>query len=187
MHGSNLTEPVTMQGLRHAPTTIWLHWATAGLVALLWVIGQTIDFAPSGNLRVDYRSVHIVLGIALAGVLAVRIFWRLTRGGMLPPLDTGPMLLIAQMTHLALYALMLAAVCLGVANVWVRGDSLFNLVTVPAFAPGNTALRKTVEGWHALATNAVVIVAGVHASAALFHHLVLRDSTLRRMLPWRSS
>jgi cytochrome b561 len=26
-------------------------------------------------------------------------------------------------------------------------------------------------------------VAGVHAAAALFHHLILRDGVLRRMLP----
>ena len=38
----------------------------------------------------------------------------------------------------------------------------------------------------ALAANAVLIVAGVHAVAALFHHLFLRDATLRRMLPWRA-
>jgi superoxide oxidase len=31
----------------------------------------------------------------------------------------------------------------------------------------------------------VVIVTGVHAAAALFHHYILRDATLRRMLPWQ--
>jgi cytochrome b561 len=170
--------------LRHDPAIIWLHWITATLVVLLWVIGQTVDFAPPGGLRVDYRSVHIVLGTALAGVLVLRIIWRLVRGGMLPPLDTGPMLLIAKVMHLALYALLVVAIGLGLANVWVRGDSLFNLITIPSIAPGDKALRETVGEWHALATNAVVIIAGVHAAAALFHHLILRDATLRRMLPW---
>ena len=28
------------------------------------------------------------------------------------------------------------------------------------------------------------VVAGVHATAALFHHFIMRDVTLRRMLPW---
>jgi len=40
-----------------------------------------------------------------------------------------------------------------------------------------------IEGWHALATNTVLMVAGLHAATALFHHCVLRNATLRRMLP----
>ena len=46
------------------------------------------------------------------------------------------------------------------------------------------SLRHLVGDWHALAANAILIVAGVHGAAALFHHFVLRDATLRRMLPW---
>lgn len=181
MQTSILTEPAETQGLRHDPTTVWLHWATALLVVLLWTIGQTIDFAPRGALRTDYRSVHIVAGIALALVLVARIGWRLSRGGMLPPLDTGPLLLVARVTHLALYTLMIATVALGLFNIWVRGDTLFGLVTLPAFDPGNTALRRTVGGWHALSANVLLVVAGVHAAAGLFHHFLLRDATLRRM------
>jgi cytochrome b561 len=30
----------------------------------------------------------------------------------------------------------------------------------------------------------VLILAGLHSAAALFHQIVLRDVTLRRMLPW---
>jgi cytochrome b561 len=37
----------------------------------------------------------------------------------------------------------------------------------------------------ALATAAYWLV-GLHAAAALWHHFVLRDATLRRMLPVRS-
>jgi cytochrome b561 len=187
MADSILTEPASTQGLRHDPVTIAMHWVTAGLVVALWLIGQTIDWAPRGPLRVDYRSLHIVLGVSLAVVLVTRILWRLTRGGMLPPLDTGALLLIARVTHFALYALMVIAVCLGIANVWVRGDSIFNLFSIPSIAPGDKALRGSVEDYHALAANAVLIVAGVHAAAALFHHLFLRDATLRRILPWRSA
>jgi hypothetical protein len=32
-------------------TTIWLHWTTVGLVAILWLIGQTADWIPSGPVR----------------------------------------------------------------------------------------------------------------------------------------
>jgi cytochrome b561 len=33
----------------------------------------TIDFAPSGAVRMDYRSLHIVLGVALGALLVLRL------------------------------------------------------------------------------------------------------------------
>lgn len=174
---------VDPQGLRHARPTILLHWLTAALVVALWCIGQTVDWAPRGALRVDYRSLHILLGVSLAVVLVARIAWRIGWGGMLAPLQTGPLLAVARGIHWVLYALLILAVALGITNVWARGDAVFNLFTVPQLVPGDRALVHRIEGWHALAANAVLIVAGLHAAAALFHHYVLRDATLRRMLP----
>jgi cytochrome b561 len=177
-------EPAATRGLRHARTTIVLHWMTALLVAALWTIGQTIDFAPKGAARVDYRSIHMTLGIILCAVLIVRLVWRTTQGGMLPALQQGVMLVVARATHWLLYALLLTTVTLGVLNVWAQGDSVYNLVTVPQWHPGDRPFIHQIGGWHALAANAVLIVAGLHSAAALFHHFVLRDATLRRMLPW---
>jgi cytochrome b561 len=179
MQHTIVTQPAEMQGLRHDPATIALHWISALLVAVLWTIGQT-----NGPLRIDYRSVHIVLGAALGVVLLARLAWRLMRRETLPPIDHGLLLVIARITHWLLYALLIIAVALGIANVWVRGDVIFNMFQVPAYDPGNRALIHLIGGWHALAANAVLIVAGAHAAAALFHHYILRDATLRRMLPW---
>jgi cytochrome b561 len=186
MARSVVGESAAVPRARHAPTTIVLHWLTAALVVLLWTIGQTIDFAPRGAMRVDYRSLHMTFGVMLGVVLIVRLAWRITKGGMLTPLDHGVLRAIARVAHGLLYALMLLTVTLGVTNVWVRGDSIFNLVQVPQLVPGDRALVHRVGDWHALAANAVLIVAGLHSAAALFHHFVLRDATLRRMLPWRS-
>lgn len=184
MRHVSAARPAETQGLRHDPTTIGLHWMTALLVIVLWTIGQTVDVFPSGPLRVDYRSVHIVLGLVLGVALIARLAWRLTRPESLPPIDHGLLLFISRITHWLLYALLIIAVGLGIANVWIRGDAIFNLFRVPAYDPGNRALMHLVGGWHALAANALLIVAGVHAMAALLHHYVLRDATLRRMAPW---
>jgi cytochrome b561 len=184
MRDTIVMQAAETRGQRHDFTTIALHWISALLVVSLWTIGQTVDVFPNGPLRIDYRSVHILLGVALGAVLLARLGWRLTRRETLPPLDHGVLLAIARATHWLLYVLMIIAVVLGVANVSVRGDVIFNLFQVPAYDPGDRALRQLIGGWHALAANALLIVAGVHAAAALFHHYVLRDATLRRMLPW---
>jgi cytochrome b561 len=179
-----MNQAMAMGRLRHDSATIALHWLTALLVGVLWMIGQTVDIFPDGPLRIDYRSVHIVLGAALGGVLFLRLSWRLVRQETLPPIDHGLLLVAARITHWLLYALLIVTVALGFANTWMRGDTIFNEFRVPAFDPGNRALMHLIGGWHALAANAVTIVAGVHAAAALFHHYILRDETLRRMLPW---
>jgi len=181
-----LAEPAATQALRHDATTIALHWITAALVALLWLIGQTVDFPPTSVLRTDYRSLHIALGIVLGIVLLLRLAWRLTRRNTLPAIDHGLLLIIARLTHWCLYALILLTVGLGIATTWTRGDSVFGLFTIPTFDPGNRALMREIHGWHALAANTVLIVAGLHAAAALFHHFIMRDETLRRMLPWQT-
>src|SRR5580658_10151816 len=183
MHSAPSMYPAARRDLYYDPVTIALHWTTAALVVLLWLIGQTIDWAPSGPLRVDYRSLHILLGITLAGVFTSRVIWRLRRGRSLPGVGSELMEWIARLTHWALYVLILTTLVLGLANVWVRGDAIFNLFSVPAFDPANKALRTLIGDWHALAANAILILAGVHAAAALFHHIVLRDGVLRRMLP----
>lgn len=165
--------------------TIRLHWLTALLIAALWGGAQIIDVFPPGGGRVGMRSVHILLGVALAVVLVARIAWRVTGGRRLPPADRGLVHLAGEAAHYLLYALMAAEVAVGLSYLWVRGDSIFGLFSIPAYDPGNRALRRTVGGLHELAANAILIVVGLHAGAALFHHYVLHDGVLRRMLPPR--
>lgn len=177
-----LSGDVAEPGFRYDTTTIVFHWLTVALVVLLWTSAQTIDFFPRGDGRVPMRSMHILMGVLLICVVAARLAWRASGGRRRPSppdlLDLG-----AHLVHYLLYVMLVAAVLLGLANVWVRGDVFFFLFQVPAYDPGNTALRHLVEDLHAYATNGIVLVAGVHAVAALFHHYVLHDSILRRMLP----
>jgi cytochrome b561 len=180
---------------RYDAFTILLHWTTAVLVVLLWAIASPdipmaagvslIDFMPNGRPRIVMRSVHITLGVALIAVLLVRLSWRARSGERLPPADQGPWGTAAKRGHYALYALLAATLLLGLANVWARGDSIFGLFNVPAFDPNDRALRKTVGNLHRWMANALLIIAAVHAAVALFHHYVLRDGLLRRMLPAR--
>jgi len=165
--------------------TIALHWLTAVLVISLWLLGQTIDWFPKGSPRAIARSTHIALGVVLALVLIRRIWWRLADGVHLPQAGSSTLDMIATLTHKILYLLLVGTVLLGIANAWVRGDTLFMLVKIPAFDPGNTALRKSVEDLHSWAANVLLIVVGLHAAAALLHHFVLKDDILRRMLPRR--
>jgi cytochrome b561 len=176
-------QPVSLVATRYDTTTIVFHWAAAILVATQWLGAQIIDWFPKGTLRVDARSMHIVCGLLLAVILLSRIAWRLTRGRRLPLAD-GPVLnFIAKTTHWGLYTLVTAMVVVGIALAWTRGDSIFNLFTLPAFDPSNRALADQVQEVHATIGWVIVVVVGLHAAATLFHHLVWHDGILGRMLP----
>lgn len=171
------------QRARYDIVTIWLHWLTAGLVIGQWLDAQIIDsFGRAGE--VYMRSLHITLGVTFALVLAFRVLWRLT-GARRPKIAENDALeRIAHATHYLLYGLAAAVVVLGLLTVWMRGDSIWNLFTVPAYDPGKIqSLGRWMRGWHGTAANAILIVAGLHAAAALAHHYLLRDDVLRRMLP----
>ena len=177
---------IEMPALHYDRCTILLHWITAALVVSLWALGQTIDWFPKGNPRVFARSTHITFGIALALVLVARIPWRFGGGGVhLPPAGLGWLDKIATVAHWLLYALLISTVVLGIANAWVRGDTIFNLFMIPSFDASDKDLRETVEDWHGLAANALLAVAFFHAAAALIHHFVWKDAVLQRMLPGR--
>lgn len=173
----------TATALRYDRTTVILHWATAILVALLWLSAQVIDAFPRGPARVNMRSVHMTMGVLLACVVACRVSWRSLSGARLPPAGSPTQVFLSRGVHLTLYALLIAGVLLGFANAWVRGESWFNLFAIPAFDPSNRLLKRQVNGLHDLAANTILIVAGVHAAAALWHHYVWKDGVLRRMLP----
>jgi cytochrome b561 len=163
--------------------TIVLHWATAVLVLGLWALGQCIDLFPQDAPRIAARSVHITLGLALALLLAARLAWRVRAGVKLGAASTGIVGRLAVGGHHLLYVLLCAVVLMGMACVWIRGDTLFNLFTVPAFDPGNKALRHDAVELHGLLANTLLGVAALHAAAAIWHHRVLKDGVLRRMWP----
>jgi cytochrome b561 len=172
-------------GFQYDRRTIGLHWVTVVLVVALWCLGQTIDWFPRGAPRIAARSCHITIGATLLLVLAVRLWWRATAGRRLPQALKDRSQAIASALHGLLYLLVLAAVALGVANVWTRGDTWFHLLTVPQFDPGNKDLVERVEDLHALAANVLAATAALHAAMALVHHHILKDGVLRRMLPRR--
>jgi len=162
---------------------MFFHWTTAVLVATQWLGAQTIDWFPKGALRVDARSMHITFGLLLAMLLAARVIWRLTQGRRLPLADKGMLNVVAKATHWGLYALLAAMLLVGMALAWTRGDSIFNLFTIPAYDPGNRPLADQVQDIHATIGWLILALAGLHASAALVHRYLWHDAVLSRMLP----
>jgi cytochrome b561 len=166
----------------------WLHWSIFGLVVLIYALTFGEDIFPRGDARVDAAwKIHISFGILLAVLVAWRVVVRLSDGA--PPLPTEMTALeriAAHAGHLLLYLLLIAVPILGILLTWYRGDALsfFGMFTIPSPVTPDRAMARSIKGLHSLCANGILIVAGLHALAALWHHYVRRDAVLRRMLPY---
>jgi cytochrome b561 len=177
----DVTDPSESPPEVYDRTTITLHWATAILVAIQFLIGRTTNLLPRGPLRVDIWSVHVLFGFALASVVVLGMLWRATHGRRLPPRNRGVLHLTAVATHRLLDLLLLIMVALGITNVFAHGFPLFNLWHFPKF--GGDEFMRSVNAWHGLIANIIIAVALFHSAAALFHRHVIKDGVLRRMWP----
>ncbi|HEY4030642.1 MAG TPA: cytochrome b/b6 domain-containing protein [Caulobacteraceae bacterium] len=162
---------------------VWLHWLTAGLILLQWVLGRELDWFHAGPPRVFARSFHMLVGLVVLAFILERVWRRLRHpvahaaGG--PPIANRAAIAV----HWALYLLVVFVILVGVVLVWVRGDQVFGLFKVPAFDPKHREYRRMVGDFHGLVANVILAVAGCHALAALVHEGVWRDGVLARMVP----
>lgn len=165
-------------------TSILFHWLTATLVVSLWGMAQASVLLSRGRARHVLWSAHILLGMFLFLVAAGRIYWRLKNGKVFHSTKHSLFSILDKAVHWMLYLLLAGTLSLGVANTGARGWDFFGLVTIPKFDPSDTQrnLARALNGWHDLAANAIMILAFFHALAAMFHHYVLRDDVLNRML-----
>lgn len=164
--------------------TRMLHWATVLLVSTLYGLAQTWGFLPRGTpARHLMQVTHVSLGLILTAVILARIVWRLSPAST-PQDHAGLEGLAARAVHLLLYLLIAGEIALGWSFRWAQGEplSLFGLFAIPAPWTFPASARHTLAGLHDWTANGIMIVAGLHALAALAHHYVLRDDVLRRMV-----
>jgi cytochrome b561 len=73
----------------------------------------------------------------------------------------------------------------GLVTLFAGGDSLpfFGLGNILSPWVKDKAFEHSAKEIHETLANALVILAKLHASAALVHHFYFKDRTLKRMLP----
>ncbi|WP_233801535.1 cytochrome b [Paraburkholderia sp. HP33-1] len=170
---------------QYDPLSILLHWATVILVLAQFGLAHTWGFAPKPTRHLMIVS-HMSFGILLSAVLIARIGWRLIPGGhQRPATASGLAETAAKGVHYLLYALLVGEAVLGFVLRWSGDESMsfFGLLIPAPFAPTDKATHHAIGEAHDFIGWAIIVIAAGHAAAALFHHFVLRDGVLRRMLP----
>jgi cytochrome b561 len=169
---------------RYDNVSVALHWLTVFLVLSLFALGELWGYTHR-PLRGELVMVHMSLGILLGLAVAARIVWRLLPGHQVAPAVTGLTETLSRLVHWLLYALLAFQSLFGWYVRWSEGEamSFFGLLIPSPLTPVSREMHHQLQEWHGWVGWAIVIVAAGHAAAALYHHFVLRDSVLVRMLP----
>lgn len=171
---------------RFARRSIALHWVMALLfVAVYASIELRVLFAKGTDLREAFKGWHFALGMLVLPLLALRLAARAGRPApAITPTPPAWQRAAATAVHVALYAWMLAMPLAGWCLRNAEGQAVLLLdLPMPTLLLPDKALAKAIKHWHELAGQAGYALIALHVLAALVHHLVQRDSTLRRMWP----
>lgn len=163
-----------------------LHWLTAILVVAAYFYGlggnESRVYLPA---RDATRQLHETLGLAVFGLLVLRLLWRAF--DRRPELQEANLMmaLAAKAVHLLLYFLLISVPLTAVFGAWLEGHPITLLSGLVFESPMQAShdIGVILSDIHVWLANAILWVAGLHALAALYHHYVLNDDVLKSMLP----
>lgn len=171
-------------GTTYDQVSIWLHWATAALVIANFALAKTWGWfgKPAKELMED---THMSFGVLLTATIVARLAWRFVPGHQLAAIEAGWQRLASKAVHVLLYALLVAEAGLGFAFRWGAGRPMefFGLGIPPLTGAIDKPLRHDLREIHDKIGCVIIALAAIHAFAALYHHYVVKDRVLQRMLP----
>lgn len=169
----------------HTVTKIF-HWLTAAAIFCVVPLGIAMTNAQPGGVQNQLYDLHRSFGALILGIAAFRLLWRLFTPP--PPLVKGLprwQELAARGTHYALYVLLFSVPLMGWAGTSAFRATIvvFGLFELPPILPQNRDLSMVLLNTHKLLAFTLCVVLALHIAAALHHHFIRKDMTLRRMLP----
>lgn len=170
---------------------IFLHWLEALSVVAMFILGLWM----TGLTYYDewYKpapDIHRSVGILLFFTLMFRIYWRITNVSPHDEPNIGILQKrIAHWVHLLLYFMLISMIVSGylISTADGRAIDVFGWFQVPAIFSLNVENLEDKAGVvHWYLALVLIVIAGLHALAALKHHFIDRDRTLSKMLGTRS-
>lgn len=160
------------------------HWLTAAALVAMFAIAWRMDALPVGLAKLQAYGWHKSIGLTILAVTLLRLLWRL--GNPQPRFlgNSGWQRRASTAAHWLLYACLIALPLLGwlmsaAANTPVN---LFGLLVLPNPIAPDRELAHLFEVAHETLAYGLLALVALHAAAALKHHVLDRDATLRRML-----
>ncbi len=173
---------------RYGSLSIGLHWFMLLLLAAVYACIELHEFFPKGSdPREALKTWHFMLGLSVLALVALRLVAHMS--GPVPRIEPDPptwQKLSAKLMHVALYAFMIGMPLGGWLLLSAEGKPIpFFGLQLPALIGESKELADVIEEIHEVGGTLGYFLIGLHAVASLFHHYVVRDNTLQRMLPKR--
>jgi len=168
------------------PASMFMHWLMLVLLAGVYAMIELHDEFPDGSPTYELLETwHYMLGLTVFVLVGVRLVIRATFG--VPPIEPAPpawQSKLSGLVHGLLYALMIGMPIGGWLMLSAKGETIpFYGLTLPPLVAPNEELAELIEEIHETVGTAGYYLIGVHSLAALVHHYLLHNDTLRRMLP----
>lgn len=179
---------ITNTRLRFGLFSKLLHWATALLIlGLIWLGWYMVDLTYYDKWYNASLHYHKSLGILALALAMVKLGWQVytpapgSLADLQPWEKTG-----AKLMHYLLWGMMLLIPVTGYLISTSAGKpiQLFNWFAIPAIVDVDEELRELAIDIHFYLAYATLFLVAGHAGAALKHHFINRDDTLKRML-WK--
>lgn len=170
---------------RFGLVSITLHWSMAAAFIGMYLLGDymvDLDYYDSWYHRAP--ELHKSIGILLVAMMLLRFVWNKSQPR---PVDLSDQRLgnrIAHLVHGLFYVLVLLLLISGylISTAKGKGIDVFNLFSIPAVLSENSERGDNAGLIHEVLASVFMLLVIAHALAALYHHFVVKDFTLKRML-----
>lgn len=167
-----------------------LHWLVAGLAVAVVAFGWAMIAAPANTPTRELLLLwHRSLGLVILAAMLFRAAWRWRHPAPPLPSSMAPLAAtLARVTHLSLYAILIAMPVAGYVNAAAAGHavSLFGLVSIPPLLGENGRLSQAAIAIHLAGQYPIYFFVALHVAGAFYHAVFMRDGVMERMLPWRT-
>ncbi len=171
---------------RYGSIAQFFHWATAILVLAAFIYGPGGSEQRVYSAAKDFdRHLHETLGICVFALVVMRVLWRAIDTRPIPPEVPLWMGLAAKAVQWGLYLLLFALPLTAITGAWLEGHPLtfFGGVSIAPLVGTSHALGAQIATIHTWLGDAILWLAGFHALAALYHHMIIKDDVLVTMIP----
>lgn len=167
---------------RYSPLAKTLHWLCALLVIALLAIGFVAK-SVHGPMVKTLFGLHKDLGLTLLILMIIRLYHRLKRGHPAPLPAPRYQQIGAWLTHITLYVLIFVTILVGWSMSAFAGHEteFWGLINVSLPFAVNKPIAHLGEFIHEWIAWALIVLISLHLLAALYHHFICKDDTLKRM------
>jgi len=169
------------------------HWITAIAVTIAFVLG------PGGFGRLMHQGVdpatrndivwHESLGLLVMVLTVLRLIWVALRPATPQFQMAGWMRVMATLVHWVLWAHLIALPITALLALGSESHPLtllggVRIENIPMIAESSIARLADWGDVHKFLGDAIMWLAGLHAAAAIYHHVILKDGVLSAMVPY---